>query len=221
MWSANHSERMTTAHPVALQSPATMLEADSSSSAARLRMRSFPRWMRTSCRPWATAPSGDRVPTEAAVLSRSILRYAASLHQPVLALHLSPTEEESKRFRDYWATWGNHVPLELIQSPYRAVIPPIVAYIESLHAQRPDLTLTVIVPDLACVIGGSDHYTRTTPSGSGTRSRRCRRSSSPAFRCTSSDAGEMVREGRAPGRGRRLRRDRGRRAWRRCDAGVS
>jgi amino acid transporter len=77
------------------------------------------------------------------------LAYAASLHQPVLALHVSPTEEESKRFRQYWATWGNHVPLELIQSPYRAVIPPIVAYIESLHAQRPDLTLTVIVPDLA------------------------------------------------------------------------
>ena len=75
--------------------------------------------------------------------------YAASLRQPLLALHLSPTEEESERFRHYWAKWGNHVPLELIQSPYRTVIPPTVAYIESLHAQRPDLTLTVIVPDLA------------------------------------------------------------------------
>lgn len=77
------------------------------------------------------------------------LAYAASLRQPVLALHVSPTEEESKRFRQYWAAWGNHVPLELIESPYRAVIPPTVAYVESLHAQRPDLTLTVIVPDLA------------------------------------------------------------------------
>ena len=77
------------------------------------------------------------------------LAYAASLRQPVLALHVSPTEEECKRFRQYWASWGNHLPLELIQSPYRAVIPPTVAYIESLHAQRPDLTLTVIVPDLA------------------------------------------------------------------------
>jgi K+ transporter len=37
----------------------------------------------------------------------------------------------------------------LIQSPYCAVVPPTVAYIESLPAQRPDLTLTVIVPDLA------------------------------------------------------------------------
>ena len=77
------------------------------------------------------------------------LAYAASLRQPLLALHLSPTEEESERFLTYWATWGNHVPLELIHSPYRTVIPPTLAYIESLHAQRPDLTLTVIVPDLA------------------------------------------------------------------------
>ena len=77
------------------------------------------------------------------------LSYAASLNQPLLAAHVSPTEEELKRFRGYWAIWGNHVAVEVIQSPYRAVIPPTVAYIESLHAQRPDLTLTVIVPDLA------------------------------------------------------------------------
>jgi hypothetical protein len=77
------------------------------------------------------------------------LAYAASLGPPVLALHVSPTEEESHRFREYWAAWGDHVPLELIESPYRAVIPPVVAYIEAVHAEQPDLTLTVIVPDLA------------------------------------------------------------------------
>ena len=77
------------------------------------------------------------------------LAYAASLGQPVLALHVSPTSEESERFGRYWTAWGNHIPLELIESPYRAVIPPTVAYVESLRAQRPDLTLTVIVPDLA------------------------------------------------------------------------
>jgi amino acid transporter len=85
-------------------------------------------------------------------LNRATMRalaYAASLRQPVLALHLSPTEEEATRFRKYWTTWGNHVPLQVVDSPYRAVIPPTIAYIESLHAQRPDLTLTVIVPELA------------------------------------------------------------------------
>jgi amino acid transporter len=87
-------------------------------------------------------PQLDRVTVRA-------LAYAVSLRQPVLALHVSPSEEESKRFRRYWAAWGDHVPLELVQSPYRAVIPPTVAYIEALCAQRPELTLTVIVPDLA------------------------------------------------------------------------
>ena len=106
----------------------------------------------------------------------------------MIALHVSPTDEESERFCQYWATWGNHVPLELIQSPYRAVIPPTVAYIESLHAQRPDLTLTVIVPDLAVHHVGSGCCTRTQRFGYATRSHRSRRSSSPAFRSTSSES---------------------------------
>ena len=87
-------------------------------------------------------PRLDRVSVRA-------LADAVSLRQPVVALHVSPTEEESKRFCEYWHAWGNHVPLELVQSPYRAVIPPVVAYVGSLHAQRPELTVTVIVPDLA------------------------------------------------------------------------
>jgi hypothetical protein len=35
-----------------------------------------------------------------------------------------------------------------VQSPYRTLVAPIVAYIEALHEQRPDLTLTVIVPEV-------------------------------------------------------------------------
>lgn len=77
------------------------------------------------------------------------LAYAVSLRQPVLALHVSPTEEEAERFRQYWTAWGNHLPLEVVNSPYRAVIPPTIAYVEALRAQRPDLTLTVVVPELS------------------------------------------------------------------------
>jgi hypothetical protein len=85
------------------------------------------------------------------MLNRATLRalaYASSSRASVLALHVAPTEEEGERFRRYWAVWGNHVPLEIIESPYRATVPPTIAYVESLHAQRPDLTLTVVVPEL-------------------------------------------------------------------------
>jgi amino acid transporter len=75
------------------------------------------------------------------------LAYAASLGQPVLAVHLSPDQEEAGRFRGYWHAWGEHVRLEIVISPYRAVVAPLARYLQALHQQRPELTLTVIVPE--------------------------------------------------------------------------
>jgi hypothetical protein len=80
--------------------------------------------------------------------SMRALAYAASLQQPVLVLHVSPTEEEAQRFGDYWRTWGDHLPLEVVVSPYRAIVAPTVNYLESLHRMRPELTLSVILPEI-------------------------------------------------------------------------
>ncbi|MFJ9554241.1 APC family permease [Nocardiopsis sp. NPDC101807] len=76
------------------------------------------------------------------------LAYAASLQQPVLAVHLSPSHEEAERMAGYWRHWGDHLPLEVVVCPYRTIIAPLVNYIEALHAQRPDLTITVILPEV-------------------------------------------------------------------------
>lgn len=84
-------------------------------------------------------------------LNRASLRalaYAASLGQPTLAVHLAPNEEEADRFRGQWEAWGDHLRLETIVSPYRAVIGPLAHYLEALHASRADLVLTVIVPEV-------------------------------------------------------------------------
>jgi amino acid transporter len=80
--------------------------------------------------------------------SMRALAYAAALGQPTFALHISPTADEADRFRGYWQTWGDHLPLEVIVSPHRALVAPLVNYIWSLHRLRPDLTLTVIVPEI-------------------------------------------------------------------------
>lgn len=76
------------------------------------------------------------------------LAYAASLQQPVLAVHVSPGEDDAVRFRDAWTQWGDHLPLHVLVSPYRAIVAPLVNYIEALHHQRSDLTLTVILPEI-------------------------------------------------------------------------
>ena len=76
------------------------------------------------------------------------LSYAAALGQPAFALHISPTTEEAERFRHYWETWGDHLPLQVMVSPHRALVAPLVNYVWTLHGQRPDLTLTVTVPQI-------------------------------------------------------------------------
>ncbi|MEV0777085.1 APC family permease [Streptomyces sp. NPDC050428] len=76
------------------------------------------------------------------------LAYAASLQQPVLVIHVSTAADEAERFRGQWQLWGDHLPLQELVSPYRAVVAPLVNYIEALHHQRPDLTLTVILPEV-------------------------------------------------------------------------
>ena len=75
------------------------------------------------------------------------LAYAASLGQPMFAVHISPDEDESDRFREQWDIWGDHLRLETVVSPYRAVIPPLAHYLEALHALRPDVALTVVLPE--------------------------------------------------------------------------
>jgi Amino acid permease len=76
------------------------------------------------------------------------LAYAVSLGQPVLAVHVSPTKEEAERFTRSWRTWGDHLPLEVLVSPYRATVAPLANYIAALHRQRPDVTLTLVVPEI-------------------------------------------------------------------------
>ncbi|MFF0654686.1 APC family permease [Micromonospora tulbaghiae] len=109
--------------------------------------------------PPAPPAEGDELPQQVrhlvvvpvARLNRASLRalaYATSLGRPTLAVHLAPEEAEADRFREQWRAWGDHLRLETIVSLYRSVIGPLAHYLEALHAASPDLTLTVIVPEV-------------------------------------------------------------------------
>jgi amino acid transporter len=76
------------------------------------------------------------------------LAYAVSLRQPTLAIHLTPDEADGERFLKAWQAWGDHVPLEVVSSPYRALVAPLANYIAALRAQKPSLTITVVMSDL-------------------------------------------------------------------------
>jgi hypothetical protein len=144
--------KATALHPHAVELPADKIMPNPAQGAA---WRRRDRGVEPADRSDAAGAETEDTPDEIANLlivpvlgldlpSMRSLAYAASLGQPVLALHLSPTGEEARRFRSYWSQWGNHLPLEVVISPHRALVAPMVNYISSLHRQRPDVTFTVM-----------------------------------------------------------------------------
>jgi hypothetical protein len=80
--------------------------------------------------------------------SLAALTYARSLTENVRAVHVvTEGPEEADRLRRRWERWAIDVPLIILESPYRATVGPLLAYIDSYHRQRPDVMLTVLLPE--------------------------------------------------------------------------
>jgi hypothetical protein len=67
---------------------------------------------------------------------------------PVAAVHVTDSEEDAHELREEW----QHVPhadanLVVIESPYRSLAGPLLAYIRAAHETHPDDTLVVVLPE--------------------------------------------------------------------------
>jgi amino acid transporter len=80
------------------------------------------------------------------------LAYARSIargpHDVVSAVHITSDPDEAERLRLQWEEWQCGVELTIIESPYRSLVGPLLAYIDAMHARHPDKTLTVILPEM-------------------------------------------------------------------------
>lgn len=76
------------------------------------------------------------------------LAFARTVSDRVVAVHVCDDEQHIAKLRTMWEVWGNHVPLEIIESPYRSYVRPLLAYIDAIDRQRGDDTLVVILPEL-------------------------------------------------------------------------
>src|SRR5205807_3312341 len=70
------------------------------------------------------------------------------LSSTVIAVHVCDDENHMAQLRAKWKIWGDHVPLVIIESPYRAFIRPLLAYIDAIDRQRSDDTLVIVLPEL-------------------------------------------------------------------------
>jgi hypothetical protein len=81
------------------------------------------------------------------------LAYARSISRHVTAAHVALDSYEVEEVRSRWERLQKHLAQEretqlvVIESPYRSLTRPLLAYIDTVHELHPDETLTVILPE--------------------------------------------------------------------------
>jgi len=81
------------------------------------------------------------------------LAYARSITSHVTAVHIAVDMSDADHVRDIWQKWQKQLTedeethLIIIESPYRSLTRPLLAYIDTVHELFPNDTLTVILPE--------------------------------------------------------------------------
>ncbi|MBI2305175.1 MAG: APC family permease [Chloroflexi bacterium] len=76
------------------------------------------------------------------------LSFARSISPDVTAVHVTDEPDKTEEMKRRWERWGGEVNLVILESPYRALIPPLLAYIDALDKQDPKRPITVVLSEL-------------------------------------------------------------------------
>lgn len=80
------------------------------------------------------------------------LHYARTLSNDITAVHVLIDPDGADRMRATWDYWGDGVRLEVIESPYRLLLEPLIDYIKRIAGQRqPNEVITIVVPEFVPV----------------------------------------------------------------------
>jgi hypothetical protein len=74
------------------------------------------------------------------------MQYARTLSNDVTAVYVETDPVETARVRQKWHKWGDGVRLVVVDSEYRSVIEPLLAYLDKVDAAQPDDMITVVMP---------------------------------------------------------------------------
>lgn len=76
------------------------------------------------------------------------LKYAKSISDEVIALHIATDEETGKRVQEKWKCWNPGIQLVTLYSPYRLVIQPLIDYVGELAEKKASNDyITVLIPE--------------------------------------------------------------------------
>ena len=78
-------------------------------------------------------------------VAHAALEYARSISTDVTAVHVTDDPEEAASFQEAWTEAAGDVKLVILESPYRALVAPILTYIDAIESDDPDRPITVVL----------------------------------------------------------------------------
>lgn len=80
--------------------------------------------------------------------SAAALIYAASLSSDVRPVHIEVDPARTPAFEHEWDRWDIGFELEVVPSPFRSVLRPLVDHVSAIQAANPGTLVTVVTPEL-------------------------------------------------------------------------
>ena len=74
------------------------------------------------------------------------LDYARTIADEIVAVHVDLNSTDREKLQEKWRNLESDIPLEIIDSPYRSVIEPIVDFVTQFEDRHQDVFTTVIIP---------------------------------------------------------------------------
>ena len=79
--------------------------------------------------------------------ARQAIAFANSISDEATAVHVTNDAEEAEELRARWPEWAEGAELVVIESPYRALIGPLLAYLDVLQRQDPTRPVLVVLSE--------------------------------------------------------------------------
>jgi amino acid transporter len=73
------------------------------------------------------------------------LSFAHSISDDVTALFVTDDLDEAASFRKRWGQWEGDTPLVVLESPYRSLTAPLLAYVDAQRTRHPKRTIMVVL----------------------------------------------------------------------------
>lgn len=102
---------------------------------------------------WATIPLSEVKPlviVPLPSLHRGVLpalSVARALSDNVTAVHITDNVQDAEQLKQQWEAWHPGIPLVIIESPYRSLIQPLLAYIDARWEDGSHRLVTVVLPE--------------------------------------------------------------------------